>query len=81
MAILRTIRGPDAPTADSEHALCMVSAPGSATATVTVDDQHAHVVSASGTAPGSGHNRLPDVSIGYISVPLPLRARSSSLET
>jgi len=52
----------------SERALCIVSAPGSATATVTVDDQHAHVVSASGTASG-GHNRLPDVTIGYISVP------------
>ena len=56
-------------TGRSERALCTVPAPGSVMATVTVDDQHAHVVSASGTASGGETNRPPDVSIGYVSVP------------
>ena len=56
-------------TGRSERAHCTVPGPGSVVATVTVDDQHAHVVSASGTASGGGTNRPPDVSIGYVSVP------------
>ena len=53
----------------AERTFCTVTAPGPVTATVTVDDQHLHVVSASGTASGGGVNRPPDVHIGYISVP------------
>jgi Bacterial Ig domain len=51
-------------TGAGERARCTVVSPGLVTATVTVDDLHAHVVRASAT--GTGVNRLPDVSVGYV---------------
>jgi hypothetical protein len=49
------------------RARCTVAAPGSVTATVTIDDQHGHVSSASATV--TGINGLPDLFVGHILIP------------